>query len=37
MNETLAVELNFELDGQTEVARQDEINGEAFRIAMQKQ
>jgi isoleucyl-tRNA synthetase len=37
MNETLAVEINFELNGQTQVAKQDEINGEAFRIAIEKQ
>ncbi len=37
MNETLAVELNFELNGQTQVAKQDEINGEVFRIAIEKQ
>jgi len=37
MTETLAVELNFELNGKTQAAKQDEINGEAFRIAIEKQ
>lgn len=37
MNETLAVALEFELNGKTAAAKQDEINGEPFSVAIEKQ